>query len=91
MFADDTVLYLGGSTVLTLSKGEQGALAPRQCGPGSNPGVDVICGLKLLLGFSSPLPQEVFFLVLRFFPLLKNQHFLILTRPGTHGHVSKSF
>ena len=28
MFADDTVLYLGGSTVLTLSKGEQGALAP---------------------------------------------------------------
>lgn len=90
MFADDTVLYLGGSTVLTLSKGEQGALAPRQCGPGSNPGVDVISGLKLLLGFSSPLPQEVFFLVLRFFPLLKNQHFQISIRSGTPGHVSTS-
>lgn len=55
MFADDTVLYLGGSTVLTLSKGEQGALAPRQCGPGSNPGVDFICGLSLLLILSLAL------------------------------------
>ena len=39
----------------------------------------------------SPLLREVFLRALRFFPLLKNQHFLILTRPGTHGHVSKSF
>ena len=75
MFADDTVLYLGGSTVLTLSKGEQGVLAPRQCVPGSNPGVDVICGLKLLLGFSSPLPQEFFFLTLRFSLSLKTNTF----------------
>ena len=32
------------------------ALAAHQCGPGSNPGVDAICGLSLLLvaprGFS---------------------------------------
>jgi len=88
MFADDTVSYLGGSTVLTLSKGEQGALAPRQCGPGSNPGVDVIFGLNLLLGLSNPLPQEVFFLLRRFSPLLKNQHFQLSIRSGTPGHVS---
>ena len=46
------------------------ALASHQCGPGSNPGVDAICGLSLLLvrsfaprGFSPgtpvfPSPQE---------------------------------
>ena len=90
MFADDTVLYLSGSTVLTLSKGEQGALAPHQCGQGSNPGADVICGLNLLLGLSSPLPQEVFFLVLQFSPLLKNQHFQISIRSETPAHVSTS-
>ena len=28
------------------------ALASLQCGPGSNPGVDVICGLSLLLVLS---------------------------------------
>ena len=28
------------------------ALAPHQCGPGSNPGVDAICGLSLLLVLS---------------------------------------
>ena len=28
------------------------ALAPYQCGPGSNPGVDAICGLSLLLVLS---------------------------------------
>ena len=28
------------------------ALASHQCGPGSNPGVDAICGLSLLLVFS---------------------------------------
>ena len=39
------------------------ALASHQCGPGSNPGVDAICGLSLLLvlslaprGFSSGTP-----------------------------------
>ena len=44
--------------------------------PGSNPGVDAICGLSLLL------VREVFLRVLRFSPLLKNQHFQILIRPG---------
>ena len=44
------------------------ALASHQCGPGSNRGVDAICGLSLL---------EVFLRVLRFSPLLKNQHFQI--------------
>ena len=28
------------------------ALAPHQCGPGLNPGVDAICGLSLLLVLS---------------------------------------
>ena len=39
------------------------ALASHQCGPGSNPGVDAICGLSLLLvlslaprGFSAGTP-----------------------------------
>ena len=46
---------------------------PPPCGPGSNPGVDAICGLSLLLvlplaprGFSPGTPV--------FRPLLKNQH-----------------
>ena len=49
------------------------ALASHQCGPGSNPGVDAICGLSLLLVLS--------FATRRFspgtpvLPLLKNQHF----------------
>ena len=38
----------------------------------------------------SPLHQEVFLRVLRFSPLLKNQHFQIPIRSGTHGHVSTS-
>ena len=38
----------------------------------------------------SPLLQEVFLRVLRFSPLLKNQHFQIPIRSGTHGHVSMS-
>ena len=64
------------------------ALASHQCGPGSNPGVDAICGLSLLLvlslaprGFSPGTPV---------FPLLKNQHLQIPIRSGTHGHVSTS-
>ena len=39
------------------------ALTPHQCGPGSNPGIDAICGLSLLLvgsfalrGFSPGTP-----------------------------------
>ena len=38
----------------------------------------------------SPLLREVFLRVLRFSPLLKNQHFKIPIRSGTHGHVSTS-
>jgi len=38
----------------------------------------------------SPLLREVFLRVLRFSPLLKNQHFEIPIRSWTHGHVSTS-
>ena len=58
------------------------ALASHQCGPGSNPGVDAICGLSLLLVLSfaprgfSPGSRSGF-------PLSsKNQHFQIPFRPG---------
>ena len=64
------------------------ALASHQCGPGSNPGVEAICGLSLVLVLS--LAPTVFLRVLRFFPLLENQHFQIPIRSGTHGHVSTS-
>ena len=64
------------------------ALVSHQCGPGSNPGVDAMRGLSLLLvlsraprGFSPGTPV---------FPLLKNQHFQIPIRSGTHGHNSTS-
>ena len=36
----------------------------------------------------SPLLRDLFLRVLRFTPLLKNQHFQIPIRSGTHGHVS---
>ena len=48
------------------------ALASHQCGPGSIPGPGAIYGLSLLLVLS--LLREVFLRVLRFSPLLKNQH-----------------
>ena len=56
------------------------ALASHQCGPGSNPGVEAICGLSLLLVLS--LALRGFTQVLRFSPLLKNQHFQIPIQPG---------
>ena len=62
------------------------ALAAHQCCPGSNPCVDAICGLSLLLvlsfaprGFSPGTPVV--------FPTPQNQHFQIPIRSGTHGHV----
>ena len=64
------------------------ALASHQCGPGSNPGVEAICGLSLVLVLS--LAPTVFLRVLRVSPLLANQHFQIPIRSGTHGHVSAS-
>ena len=50
----------------------------------STPYVGWVC-----CGFS-PLLREVFLRVLRFSPLLKNQHFQIPIQSGTHGHVSTS-
>ena len=54
------------------------ALASHQCGPGSNPGFDAMCGLNLLLVFSVLL-REVFLWVLSFSPLLENQ----ITNPNS--------
>ena len=64
------------------------ALASHQCGPGSNLGVDAIhvCGLSLLLVLV--LAPRGFSPGISVFPLLKNQHFQIPFRSGTHGHVS---
>ena len=65
------------------------ALASHQCGPGSIPGVDAIGGLSLSLVLS--LAARGFFLrALLFSLLLKNKHFQILVRSGTHGRVEKS-
>ena len=50
----------------------------------STPYVDWVC-----CWFSSLL-REVFLLLLQFSLLLKNQHFQIPIRSGTHGHVSAS-
>ena len=59
------------------------ALASHQCGPGANPDVYVdVDGLSLFL-----VLFLVFLLVQRFSPRLKNQHFQIPIRSGTHGHV----
>ena len=59
------------------------ALASHQCGPGSIPGLDVICGLILLLVLV-PAPR-VFLRVLRFSSLHKNQHFQIPIPSGIRG------
>ena len=83
----------GGSTVCTFcgglncSKSKGGALiralASHQCGPGSNPGVDAICGLSLLLFFS--FAPRGFSLGTPVSPLLKNQHFLIPNSTSTRN------
>ena len=64
------------------------ALASHQFGPGSNPGLDAIhvCGLSLLLVLV--LTPRGFPPCISVFPLLKNKHFQIPFRSGTHGHVS---
>ena len=49
------------------------AFASHQCVPGSIPGPGDICGLSLLLVLF--LAPRVFLRLLRFSPLLKNQHF----------------
>ena len=60
------------------------ALAFQQGDQGSNPGV-----VKFVAG-SLFCSKRFFLRVLRFSPLLKNQHFQIPIRSGTHGFVSKS-
>ena len=56
------------------------ALASHQCGLGSNPCVESLRGLSLLLVlFYAP---RGFFPDTPFSPLLRNQHFQIPTRPG---------
>ena len=62
------------------------ALASHQCGPGSIPGLGVICGLSLLLVLVSA--PRVFLQVLRFSSLHKNQHFQIPIRTGNSGEKS---
>ena len=58
------------------------ALASQQCGPGSNPGVNAICGCWVCCWFSRLL-REVFLRVLWLSPVpVKNQHFQIPIRPG---------
>ena len=47
------------------------ALASHQCGPGSNPGIDAICGLSLLLVLS--FAQINFSLGIPVFPVPQNQ------------------
>ena len=64
------------------------ALASHQCDRGSNLHVDAICGLSLLLVLS--LASRGFLQVLQSSPLVKNQHFQIPIRSGTHGHISAS-
>ena len=70
----DSVVFSFGELQLMGSMGGSvaRALASHQCGPGSIPGPGVICGFTLLLVL--PLLREVFLRVLRFSPLLKNQH-----------------
>ena len=59
------------------------AFASHQCDPGSNPGVDAMRGLSLLLVLS--LAQRAFSPGTPVSPLL-NQYFQIPIRSGTHGH-----
>ena len=61
------------------------ALVPHHGGPGSNPGVEAIFGVEFVVG-SLPCSKRFFLRVLRFSPPLKNQHFQIPIRSGTHGH-----
>ena len=62
------------------------ALASNQCDPNSNPGINAMW-VEFVVGC---LPcSERFFSGYSGFPL-KNQHFQIPIRSGTHGHVSTS-
>jgi len=58
------------------------ALTFHQCGLGSNLGINAICGLWLFVYRFSLLLREVFLQVIRFSPLIKNQHFQMPIWPG---------
>ena len=60
------------------------ALASHQCGPGSIPGADAICGLSLLLVLV-PAPR-VFLRVLRFSSLYKYRIYSIKRPPPITAH-----
>ena len=82
------------TTSLTASIGEGGggesfamvtALASHQCGLGSHPGVDTICGLSLLL-FRSPASRGFFSSEYFGFPLSPQTTLWNSNRSGTHRH-----
>ena len=70
------------------------ALASQQCGPGSNPGVDAICGLSSWFVVRSPSPfvvgsfpcSERFFSGAPVFPSPQKPT-IDPIRSGTHGHI----
>ena len=64
------------------------ALISHQCGQGLIPGLNVTCGLSLLLVLI-PVPR-IFLHVLWFSSLHKNQHFQIPILPGNSGEKSQS-
>ena len=65
------------------------ALASYECEPASNPSVDAICGLSLLLCLF--LAPRGFSLGTSAFPTpKKHRHFQNPTRSRTHGHVETS-
>ena len=61
------------------------ALASHQCGLGSQPGVDTICGLSLLL-FRSPASRGFFSSEYFGFPLSPQTTLWNSNRSGTHRH-----
>ena len=72
-----------------LLKGVSHARLPPLWPAGSNPGIDAICWLSLLLVFS--LAPRGFLRVLRFgFPSPQKPTLSIPIRSGTPGHVSTS-
>ena len=93
------VIYLVDSTIQLLNNQGQGFLDTVTCkGSCLTATLLPLSGLPInhffffffFFGWFSPLLREVFLWVLRFSPLLKNQHFQIPIRSGMHRHVSTS-
>ena len=81
------IIYISGFGEQGWCSGESTRLPPMW------PGFDSWCRRHMCVEFvvgSLPCSERFFLRVLRFSPLLKNQHFQIPIRSGTHGHVSKS-